>query len=154
MNARLALAGVLALAIAVAGLVVATRPGSGVAESAQLAFTGKPRIVRPPELPRDRILSVRLENTGLKDVKLDVRDVEVLDSRGRELRSSVRFATVFAHGLVSPREQVGDPGEFERRRLGELVTLKPRRSAPLTVSWRGRVAELRVSGERLKLSAN
>ncbi len=153
MNVRLALAGALAVTAAVAGLIVATRPGTDAAESAQLAFAGKPRIVRPPELPRDRVLSVRLENTGLEQVDVDVRDISVLDESGRELRSSARFATVFAHGLISPREQTGDPGEFERRRLGELVTLKPRRSTPLTVSWRGRAGDLRVSGERLELPA-
>lgn len=141
-RARSIAAGLLLLAVVVVPLLL-LRAGDGEESSAglvraQLAFAGAPKVLRVPELPRDRILTARLTNTSLRPADLDVDQVKVVDAEGREVRSSVRFLSAFAHGLFSA-ERVnlyGKPGRTERRRLGEIATLEPRQTIPITLSWR------------------
>jgi hypothetical protein len=124
-----------AAALALAGCGQAR--GHGAAGEAVVAWAGNPAVVRQPELPRDRIAVGRVRNLSGRELRLNASSVRVVDEAGRPLRSSVRFASAYGHGLYSyeqqPRE--GDP-EFERRRLGELAVIEPGKTAPLTVSWR------------------
>jgi hypothetical protein len=112
---------------------------------ATLGWDGTPQLTSVPQLPRDRILSGRLANESLRTAELDVEDVTVLDAAGRQLRSTVRFASAFAHGLFSAESinRYGKPGEGERQRLGEIATVNPGESVPITLSWR-----LRPDGTR------
>jgi hypothetical protein len=125
---------------------------------ATLGWDGSPQLTSVPELPRDRILTGRLANESLRPAKLDVDDAKVLDAAGRELRSTVRFAAAFAHGLYSAESinRYGKPGEGERRRLGEIATVNPGESVPLTLSWRlrpdgTRAAAVEFGGSRVSL---
>ena len=147
---RAALA-VAAAAIAVGGPVLAVT-ASGDADGqdggrtpSALAWDGKPLDIEPEaSLPDDHIVLGKLRNTSLRAAELDVERVRVLDGDGRPLKTSARFLHSFAHGIYSA-EMVfrgGPPGDFERRRLGEIATVKPGASVPLTVSWRGKGAEV------------
>ncbi len=136
---------VLSAAVVVSGILVVTLAsgdGGGGDRSAttrvHLGWDGEPRVVRVAALPRDRVLSGRLENQSLRPATLDTARAQVIDADGRALRSTVRFLASFAHGLYTPESinRSGPPGEAERRRLGELATLKPRESVAITVSWR------------------
>ena len=112
---------------------------------ATLGWDGTPQQTGVPGLPRDRILTGRLTNESLRPAELDVEDVKVLDAAGRQLPSTVRFASAFAHGLFSPESinRYGKPGQAERRRLGEIATVNAGESVPITLSWR-----LRPDGSR------
>ena len=83
----------------------------------------------------DRILYGRLRSTSLEDIKLDVHRVTVLDAEGGKVRSAVVFLPAFAHGIY-PWDMRGEASDFERRRLGQIATLKPGQSIPITLSWR------------------
>lgn len=84
----------------------------------------------------DRILAGKVRNTSLEDIDLDVTDVRMLDASGGEVRSALRFREAFAHGIFPWSQKPDDTGDFERRRLGEVVTIRPGQTAPLTLSWR------------------
>ena len=159
---RLGLAAGAALLVAVAALVLVGRGGDGGsrAEPAiRLQWEGKTTLVKVPELPRDRILAGRVRNVSLKPVKVAVERIEVVDGRGRPLKHSARFLSAFAHGLYPPSEKIADPGTFERTRLGEIATIKPGQSLPLTLSWRMATtrgpepAEVRFGGGSLPIAA-
>jgi hypothetical protein len=124
-----------AAALALAGCGQAREHGA--ADKAVVAWAGTPSVVRQPELPRDRIAIGRVRNLSGRELRLSAGSVRVLDEAGRPLRSSVRFASAYGHGLYSYEQQPkeGDP-EFEQRRLGELAVIAPGKTAPLTVSWR------------------
>jgi hypothetical protein len=132
-RARLAIAVAL---VAAAGLVaVLVFAGGADGDDGRLAWKGTPDLLQA-ERPTDHILYGQIRNDSLKDVNLDYKDVRVLDTEGREVRSAVRFLAAFAHGLY-PWSQRPDPlGDFERRRLGEIATIKPGQAAPITLSWR------------------
>jgi hypothetical protein len=141
-RARSVAAAIVLLAVVVVPFLLLRRDdgksASGGLVRAQLAFAGTPKVLRVPELPRDRVLTARLTNTSLRPAELDVDQVKVVDAQGRTVKSSVRFLSAFAHGLFSA-ERVnlyGKPGKTERRRLGEIATLKPRQTIPITLSWR------------------
>lgn len=105
---------------------------------ASLGWAGVPQVTKVPELPRDRILTGRLANESLRPAELDVDRVRLVDARGRDVRSTARFLSNFAHGLFSAESinLYGKPGDGERRRLGEIATVKPGESVPITLSWR------------------
>ena len=121
-RARLALAVAL---VAAAGLVaVLVFAGGADGDDGRLAWKGSPDLIKG-ERPTDHILYGQVRNDSLKDVSLDYKDVRVLDTEGREVRSAVRFLAAFAHGLY-PWSQRPDPlGDFERRRLGEIELALP-----------------------------
>lgn len=112
--------------------VVAVAGGAGGGE-ASLAWKDEVRIIKAT-VPTDRILYTKIENTSLEDLDLVAKDVAVLDAGGDEVRSSTSFLAAFAHGLY-PYAQRKQAGDFERRRLGQIATLKPGQSIPLTLAW-------------------
>lgn len=139
---RAHLAGLVVLALVVAAPLALLTDDDGRTEPravrATLGWDGEPRLMGVPELPSDQILSGRLANESLRPTDLDVERVRILDGDGRVLRSTARFASSFAHGLFSAESinLYGKPGDGERRRLGEIATVKPRESVPVTLSWR------------------
>jgi hypothetical protein len=130
---RLALAGAVVTAAA-AAVTLAAAGGAQGGEGA-IAWKGAPHVLRSGPAT-DRVLYGAIRNDSLRDVDLAVTDVEVLDGEGRRLRSDVRFLAAFAHGLHAWSQRPDDVGDFERRRLGEIATLRPGQSAPITLSWR------------------
>jgi len=130
-------AGVLLAATGLLALLGGGGDGATAApEPVRLGWEGEPRVIRVDGLPRDRILSGRVRNTALRAVDVTVDRIEVVDARGRRVKSSARFLNALTHGLYPPAQQVKPPGKFERTRLGEIATLKPGQSLPLTLSWR------------------
>ncbi len=105
------------------------------AGTVRLAWKGKPQLILVPELPRDRILTGRVRNTSLRAVDLAADRIEIVDARGRPLRSTARFLQGFVHGLYSWSAGVKG-SKFERTRLGQIATIKPGQDLPLTLSWR------------------
>jgi hypothetical protein len=130
---RLVAAVALAAAVTVAGVVAFTGSSSG--DGGELAWKGKVRVF-DSGIPTDEILYSEVQNTSLRDVDVDVEDVKVYGADGEPVRASVRFLAAFAHGIF-PWSQKPDPlGDFERRRLGEIATIKPGQSVPITLAWR------------------
>lgn len=128
---RLTAAAALVAAVAIAGVVVLTGTSSG--DAGRLAWKGEVQVFASG-IPTDEILYSAIENTSLRDVELEADRVRVLDADGRPLKASARFIASFAHGIFPWSD--GDPGEFERRRLGEIATVKPGQVVPITLAWR------------------
>ena len=136
------------------GLGLAGCGGGGHAQA--ISWAGKPALVRPAELPHDRILIGRIRNGTDRQLRLVAAAARVVDAKGHALESTVRFASAYGHGLYSYDQQPkeGDP-EFEKVRLGEVAVVPPHQTAPLTLSWRlrsGTGAPVRVVIGRLALA--
>jgi hypothetical protein len=101
----------------------------------RLAWRDAPQLIRVAALPDDRILTGHVRNTSLRPVDVSVDRIEIVDSRGKRLKSTARFLQAFAHGLY-PSSMNFKGGKFERTRLGQIATIKPGQALPLTLSWR------------------
>lgn len=135
---------------ALAALVAVAFAGCGEAGTgaSPIAWSGKPIVVRQPELPRDTIVSGKISNEGSDVVRLDATDVHLVTSDGEAVQSDVRFAVGITHQLYPPREgpKEKDP-EFLRERLGEVANVEPGATVPLVVAWRlapGQAAPVKV----------
>ena len=140
-RARAALALALLLALGGCG-------GGADAQSGGLVWDREPRVTKPPNLPRDRVLSGEVRNDSLERVDLEARDLRVVDAEGRRLPGNAAFLRTFVHGLFPPtREPGGGVPAGERLRTGEIARILPDRKVPLTVAWRvppGREAPVRI----------
>jgi hypothetical protein len=121
----------------------------------RLAWKDSPQLIRVAELPDDRILTGRVRNASLRPVDLSVDRIEIVDARGKRLRSTARFLQAFAHGLYPPSMHVKG-GKLERTRIGQIATVKPGQDLPLTLSWRlvsstAQPLEVRFGGGSLAL---
>ena len=123
--------------IALGALAALVAAGCGGGQKAEISWVGKPALVKPKELPNDRVLVGRIRNRTDHELRLVAADGRIVDARGRVLRSTIRFAAAYGHGLYSYDQQPkeGDP-EFEQVRLGEIAIVPPHKTAPLTLSWR------------------
>jgi hypothetical protein len=154
---RVALAaGVLAAtAVAVLGAVLLASGSGGekpAGRAGSLIWAEQPKLVLPPDLPSDRILYGQVRNDGLRDLRLRAGDLRVVDRAGRALKSDGRFLQAYAHGLYGAYPVGLDVGDYERRRLGIVLTLKPGHTAPLTVAWSGRAARtVQIGAVRLPI---
>jgi hypothetical protein len=153
-KSRLALAAAVALAAAtaLAGLILLVGGDSEApaGRAGSLIWAQEPKLLLPPDLPRDRILYGQVRNDSLRDLRLRADDLRVLDGAGRALKSDGRFLQAYAHGLYGAFPTGRDIGDYERRRLGVILTLKPGRTAPLTVAWHGTDARaIRLGDVRL-----
>ena len=144
MNRRLAFAaGIVAFAVAAIAGIVLLAGDDGAKPSGRagsLIWAEQPKLVYPPSLPSDRILYGQVRNDSLRDIRLSSVNLRVLDRGGRALLSDGRFLQAYVHGMYGAFSRDKDIGAYERRRLGIVLTLKPGRTAPLTVAWRGRGA--------------
>jgi hypothetical protein len=126
-----------ALLIAVAIAAFAVRDGDGSARGAgDLAWAKSPRVFTPDRLPQDRILTARLRNDSLREVRLSARDLRLEDAEGRKVEATALFLDSFVHGLYPPTREPAELTEAELRRTGRLAVIPPGESAPLTVAWR------------------
>lgn len=135
MKAKLGLAAA-ALLVVAAGVLGVGNSGAAPAGGVTVEWAAAPQVYRPPTLPRDRVMAGRVRNTSLRAVDLAVADIRLLDADGRPVRSTARFLQAYARGLYPPTQRPKTPNPAEQRQLGEIVTIRPDRSAPLTVSWR------------------
>lgn len=134
-SARIRLAAAAALVAAVVLAAVLLFTGGADGGTGKLAWEGKPGVFKSgPET--DRVLTARIENTSLRDLNFVAKEVRILDADGDELRSTAVFLEAFAHGLWSWSQAPAELTEFERRRLGKIVTIRPGKSAPVALSWR------------------
>jgi hypothetical protein len=130
----------------------ATRAATG---TARLQWKEKPMLILVPSLPQDRILTGQLRNASLRPVDLDTGAVRIVDAEGRRLRSTALFSQHFSHGLY-PWSWHVKGSKFERRRIGQIATIKPGQAVPLTLSWRvpaggSEPVEVRFDGGSLSL---
>jgi hypothetical protein len=137
---RWAIAATVLLLAGVGGLLLLgdgddPRATAAAAGTARLEWKEKPSLILVPELPSDRVLTGRIRNTSLRAVDLEADRIEIVDARGRRLRSTARFLRGFAHGLY-PWSMHVKGSKFERTRIGEIATIKPGQDLPLTLSWR------------------
>jgi hypothetical protein len=130
---RLAALAALAGAAVLAGVLVFTGGADG--GTGKLAWVGKPGVFKSGP-PTDRVLTARIENTSLRPLDFVADDVRILDADGDEVRSTAVFLEAFVHGLWSWSQSPPKLTEFERRRLGKIVTIKPGKTAPVALSWR------------------
>jgi len=153
-----AVAATLLLLAGVGGLLLAgdRNPGPRAATAtAPLQWKSKPSLVLVPSLPRDRILTGSVRNASLRAVDLESDRVQIIDAAGRRLKATARFAQHFSHGLY-PWSMHVTGSKFERRRIGEIATIRPGEDVPLTLSWRvpaggSEPVEARFDGGRLAL---
>ena len=136
---RWGLAALVVLAGVVGGLLLLGDRDGGATkaatDTARLEWKEKPSLILVPQLPRDRILTGQLRNASLRAVDLDSDRVEILDAKGHPMRSTALFAQSFSHGLY-PWSMDVKGSKFERRRIGQIATIKPGEAVPLTLSWR------------------
>lgn len=158
---RKAVLAVAALVVAVGGLLLAlsagTDDGARAESSVTLAWVAAPLDVQPEQgLEGDHILVGRLRNTSRRTAELDAERVRVLDADGRQLKTSARFSHTYAHGIYSAEMtyREGPPPSSERRRLGEIATVRPGAQVPVTVSWRGEgAARIDLGGATVEIPA-
>ena len=134
-TSRLRLAAAAALAVAAAVAIALLVSGGASGDAQQLGWDGKPKLFKSGK-PTDRVLYGRFENTSRETLDLDTDRARLLDAEGNEVRSTVVFLEAFAHSLFAWSQRPQKLTEFERRRLGQLATLKPGQDLPITVSWR------------------
>ena len=134
-TSRIRLAALAALAGAAVLAAVLLFTGGADGGTGTLAWATKPQVFRSGPAT-DRVLTARIENASLRDVTFRSGDVRILDADGDEVRSTAVFLEAFVHGLWSWSQSPSELTEFERRRLGQLVTIKPGKTAPLALSWR------------------
>lgn len=100
----------------------------------RLEWSGEPRILTPPTLPKDRVLSGTVANDSLRTVQLKADELRLLDESGNEIEASKIFLEAYVKPLES-RNRPSQETEAERRRRGLEASIEPGQSAPLSVSW-------------------
>ena len=125
-------------AVALAGLAGATGCGEDEDTSGTLRWVGKPRVFTPANLPNDRTLTGRVRNDTLKMVEVEsAREAKLFARDGHVVPAAVIFNNVFLRTVYSPTRPAGKETKEEvDTRIGLRASLKPGKTAPLTVSWR------------------
>ena len=108
-----------------------------------LKWERTPRVFAPKTLPTDRVMSGRIRNDSLRRVDLAVRDIKMVDGRGRRVAASVTFLSGFVHGLYPPTREPDRLPDSELLRTGRIARILPGKQAPITVSWRTRAGQER-----------
>lgn len=145
----------------VAPLVVAAALGAGGcgpgadtdgAQRGPLRWEGTPRQIPHPTLPGDVVLAGEVVNASLKPLKLEASALEVVDADGDQLQANGAFLPGYVRALM-PRNRAEELPDYEKRRLGRVVELRPGDRLPLNVSWRGgTAAAIRYGAGQLALA--
>jgi hypothetical protein len=102
-----------------------------------LVWAGKPTILRPPDLPRDRVLNGFVRNDSLRRLKLEAKNVRAVDEDGHALKGNATFIRGYVHPLFPPtRPPSGGLPDSELIRLGKVILLEPGKRSHLSVAWR------------------
>jgi hypothetical protein len=91
-------------------------------------------VIRPADLPHDRVAFGTIRNNSLRPLKVSASDLTVLDANSKPVRYSARFIASFAHGLYGAFQQPDVMPELEQLRLGYLAKLNPGAQSPLLIS--------------------
>jgi hypothetical protein len=107
----------------------------GADRTGPLAWSGKAEVFTHPTLPGDRVLTAKLRNDGLHPLRVDIGDVRLLDSAGREVASTPVFLQTFGKSLWAAGRGPTQVPDSELLRTGRIALLKPGEEVPLTVAW-------------------
>jgi hypothetical protein len=134
-NPRISMALAIVLAgIAVLVLALSGSGGGGLSPGSALTWDSAPTVIRPSDLPHDRVTYGTIRNESLRPLKISVNDLSVLDGAGKPVRATERFIPSFAHGLYGAFQQPDSMPEPEQLRLGYLASMNPGQTSPLLVS--------------------
>ena len=100
-----------------------------------LAWSGHAEVFTHPTLPGDRVLTAKLRNDGLHPLRVDIGDVRLLDSSGREVASTPVFLQAFGKTLWAAGRGPQQEPDTELLRTGRIALLKPGQEVPLTIAW-------------------
>ena len=102
-----------------------------------LVWVGKPRVIRQPTLPSDRVLNGFVRNDSLRRITIEAKDVRAVDEEGNALKGNATFIRGYIHSLWAPtRPPEGGLPDSERLRLGQVVRLEPGKQTHVSVAWR------------------
>jgi hypothetical protein len=139
MRLRALVAGTIAAALVAGLLIVAVASGGdGDGSAGPLAWKGDVLSFRHPTLATDHVVSGRVRDDSLKQLRIVARDdIRVVDAQGRELPTAAVFTQTFGHGLFDPtRMPYARLPERELMRIGDVGRFEPGGELPVTVSWR------------------
>ena len=123
--------------LALLAAVVGAGCGGQADDSGKLSWQGEPSVFKARNLPNDRVVIARVQNTGKKTLHLVGSKLVVRDADGHALKTTAAFTTTFAHGLYGALQQpAGGPPAQELLRLGKTVYLPAGGSAPFYAAWR------------------
>jgi hypothetical protein len=122
---------------ALVALVPIACSGDDGSTTGDLVWVGKPKLLSPQTLPRDRVLNGFVRNESLRRITIEAKDVRAVDNEGNALKGNATFIRGYIHPLYPPtRPPEGGLPDSERIRLGELVRLEPGKQTHLSVAWR------------------
>jgi hypothetical protein len=131
---RHAIAGLLTLVLLAAGCGSGDDGGDG---PVRLEWDGTPVVRSSPT--GARILIGKVKNDSGRELRITVRQVRVLDGRGRPVRSTALFASSYVRSNYphnrGPESEPASYPEAEQERVGYLAVLGDGETTPLTVSW-------------------
>jgi hypothetical protein len=129
-----------AAAAALAAALLAGAAGCGGSDGqggGDVHWVGTPRVLTPPDLPRDRVLRGTIENGTLRRIEIRASDVRLVDDRGRRVPGIATFLGGYLHGLYPPtRHPAGGLPPEEQRRIGLVARIEPGKRSPLILAWR------------------
>lgn len=99
-----------------------------------LGWVGTPKLLVAGAAP-DRVLQGVIRNDTLRPIEVLAADVRVLDADGDRIKAEVLFAAGLSKPLY-PVDRPGEIAEYDFKRLGRKLSLKPGEQVPLTVAWR------------------
>jgi hypothetical protein len=125
------------LALAALGVAIFLGLSSlgGPDRTGPLAWSGHAEVFTHPTLPGDRVLTAKLRNDGLHPLRVDIGDVRLLDSSGREVASTPVFLQAFGKTLWAAGRGPQQEPDTELLRTGRIALLKPGQEVPLTIAW-------------------
>ena len=107
----------------------------GPERTGPLAWSGHAEVFTHPTLPGDRVLTAKLRNDGLHPLRVDIGDVRLLDSSGKEVASTPVFLETFGKSLWAAGRGPQQVPDTELLRTGRIALLKPGQEVPLTIAW-------------------
>ena len=125
----------LALAALGVAIFLALSSLGGSDRTGPLAWSGHAEVFTHPTMPGDRVLTAKLRNDGLHPLRVDIGDVRLLDSRGREVASTPVFLQAFGKTLWAAGRGPQQEPDTELLRTGRIALLKPGQEVPLTIAW-------------------
>jgi len=138
----------------VAALALTGCGGKDVSGGGPLVWEKDPYAGTPSKLlPEDHVVLGTVRNDSLRKLKVRYTDVRLLEADGDRIPAAVRFTDTPGHGLYPPTREPDSVRASEDLRIGRAIDLKPGKTAPLVVAWRGDAKPVAVEypGGRLKL---
>jgi hypothetical protein len=126
------------VAAALTGAAYVAVSSAGADRAGPLAWSGDGEVFTHPTLPGDRVLTAKLRNDGLHPLRVDIGDVRLVDSAGREVMSTPVFLQTFGKSLWAAGRGPQQVPDTELQRTGRIAVLRPGEEVPLTIAWRAK----------------